>query len=467
MFQHRERGLIQLYRLATALLLTVFFWGYYLLLQHGIEGIELVGAEVYLRYFVVILLSFQLSFLGSQVEDILSVSKGWVASHRFIAPHMLFATAVTCVYLVLTRDAGISRFFLFTFLPLAYLGLVAFNRWAALDVLASFVQNGEQSLLLIGQAAEVQNVASLLGKARLFGLRPAGILTESPERDLPTDLPCLGKPEDLEAVLDRQPIGNILILGSPRDRRMLAAWLRLAESHGCRVSLVNDLDVFLQRPLSYFRCDDVDLIELREEPLQNSLNRAAKRLMDIGISLPLVVFVLPPLTLLVWLLQRWQAPGPVLFRQVRSGLDNRPFTILKFRTMFEEFGDSQDQAGPGDPRVFPAGRWLRRFSLDEFPQFYNVLRGQMSLAGPRPHMTQHDRVFARALGTYRLRGFVKPGITGLAQIRGLRGAMLTPEEVGRRVESDIEYIENWSLALDLEVLWRTIVVVLRPPPGAV
>jgi lipopolysaccharide/colanic/teichoic acid biosynthesis glycosyltransferase len=270
----------------------------------------------------------------------------------------------------------------------------------------------------------------------------------------------------MERVLGQHKSANIFLLGSPRDRRVLGEWMRLAEHNGSRVSMVNDLDVFLQRPLSYFRCDDVDLIELREEPLQNPVNRLVKRGVDLLISFPVVVIVLPVLMGVVWILHRWQAPGPLIFRQVRSGIDNEPFTILKFRTMYDGKGGDGGQARKHDDRVFPAGRWLRRFSLDEFPQFFNVLTGQMSVVGPRPHMVGHDEVFAESMSGYAVRGFVKPGITGLAQIRGLRGETVTPEDIVNRVQSDIEYIENWSVMLDVRILWQTSLQLVRPPKSA-
>lgn len=134
--------------------------------------------------------------------------------------------------------------------------------------------------------------------------------------------------------------------------------------------------------------------------------------------------------------------------------------------MYAEQCDSSEQVKAQDARIFPAGRWLRKFSLDEFPQFLNVLSGQMSVVGPRPHMTAHDEVFKETMSAYRVRAFVKPGLTGLAQIRGFRGETMTKDDIVRRVECDIEYIETWSLPLDVRVVWRTLLQVIRPPRSA-
>jgi lipopolysaccharide/colanic/teichoic acid biosynthesis glycosyltransferase len=135
--------------------------------------------------------------------------------------------------------------------------------------------------------------------------------------------------------------------------------------------------------------------------------------------------------------------------------------------MHTDSGDETVQAKRGDARIYPLGRVLRRFSLDEIPQFLNVLGGEMSVVGPRPHLAEHNTQFAEVLARYHLRTFIKPGITGLAQVRGFRGEARTPEDIAARLQSDLIYIENWSLALDLGIVLRTMWQMLRPPPTAV
>ncbi len=466
MFQHREIGLNQTYHVFSTLLLSVLYWVWFLVLEYIIPGYTLTGFSNYFEYFLAILLGLQVSFLSRNDRDIFSINRGILESHRFVRPHILIATAITCLFLVLTKDDAISRAFLFTYIPMAYVVMVLFTRYGAFPLLKSMQRREHQKLLLIGMPGDLAKVESLLEKARFFGLDPVGMVTEAPAEELPSDLPKLGEPHEVLRVLESSEIDSVFILSSPRDRRVLGEWMRSAERHGCRLSMVNDLDVFLQRRLSYFRCDNLDLIELREEPLQSPINRMLKRAFDVMVSLPVAMLVLPPLMLLVWILQRLQAPGPLFFRQIRSGIDNESFTILKFRTMYDEKFDSARQASREDPRVFPAAKWLRRFSLDEFPQFFNVLTGQMSIVGPRPHMVQHDEVFARIMSNYAIRGFVKPGLSGLAQIRGFRGETATTEDVVRRVEADLEYIESWSIMLDVRIVWQTLLQMIRPPDGA-
>ncbi|WP_368416892.1 sugar transferase, partial [Falsiroseomonas sp.] len=170
--------------------------------------------------------------------------------------------------------------------------------------------------------------------------------------------------------------------------------------------------------------------------------------------------------LLIAIAIRLDSPGPVLFRQRRIGFNDRPFQVFKFRTMFDEAADhdARRQVLAGDPRVTRIGRLLRRTSLDELPQLFNVLRGEMSVVGPRPHAPgtrAGTRRFDEVVANYAARHRVKPGLTGLAQVRGLRGPTPDEELLLRRVESDLEYIARWSPWLDLQIILRTPLVVLR------
>jgi len=181
----------------------------------------------------------------------------------------------------------------------------------------------------------------------------------------------------------------------------------------------------------------------------------AKRVVDITVAAPLLIALLPLLFLIAAAI-RLTSRGPALYRQRREGLDGLPFEMLKFRTLRqsaerEEFW----QVMPGDPHITPIGRFLRRSRLDELPQLWNVLRGEMSLVGPRPHAMQHAARCAALLPGYGLRRGAKPGITGLAQVSGLIGPMITRDDLQQRLDKDLIYIRDWSLRLDLEIMLRT------------
>tara|TARA_B100000614_G_C14335875_1_gene406779 strand:- start:202 stop:705 length:504 start_codon:yes stop_codon:yes gene_type:complete len=164
-----------------------------------------------------------------------------------------------------------------------------------------------------------------------------------------------------------------------------------------------------------------------------------------------------------------QSPGPLFFKQERSGQRGRKFQILKFRSMHDRGADRSregEQAKPGDDRVYTFGEFLRKSSIDEFPQFINVLLGNMSAIGPRPHMIQHDDEFSEQVNIYRTRHFVKPGITGLAQCKGFRGEVTELLLIEERVRYDLQYIRNWSIWLDLWIVFKTVLQVIKPPKSA-
>lgn len=196
-------------------------------------------------------------------------------------------------------------------------------------------------------------------------------------------------------------------------------------------------------------------------------NGVRKRMLDLVVGLAVLMVVALPMLVLAVLI-RLDSPGPALFRQTRTGLDGKTFRVLKFRTMHHAAcePDHCRQARRNDPRVTRLGAWMRRTSWDEVPQILNVLRGQMSLVGPRPHAAGSragNRLFEDVTQRYAARHRVKPGMTGLAQIRGLRGETDTEDKLIHPVEADLEYIETWSIGLDIAIIWRTIRSLHRLP----
>ena len=179
------------------------------------------------------------------------------------------------------------------------------------------------------------------------------------------------------------------------------------------------------------------------------------------IGVPLLLVALSPVMLLIALAVRLDSAGPVLFRQTRYGFNNEEFTVFKFRTMRIDTANpaaALEQARRNDPRITKVGRFLRRTSLDELPQLLNVLKGEMSLVGPRPHAVAHNEQYSRIIDEYFSRHRVKPGITGWAQINGLRGETDTAEKMRKRVEYDVYYIDHWSLLFDIRILFLTLFV---------
>jgi len=245
---------------------------------------------------------------------------------------------------------------------------------------------------------------------------------------------------------------------------LLLPWSATATIGRCAETfLALPVEIHLGPEAILYRFEDVELsklgplasLKLTRLPLTR-LEVAQKRLLDLVLS-AVAIIALTPLFLVLGLLIKRDSPGPVFFVQRRYGFNQQPFRIIKFRTMRTlDDGAVIAQARPGDPRLTRIGRWLRRWNLDELPQLFNVLTGDMSLVGPRPHALAHDRDFALRIALYARRHNVKPGITGWAQIHGLRGETDTDEKMRRRVEHDLYYVDNWSLWLDLKIIARTV-----------
>jgi putative colanic acid biosynthesis UDP-glucose lipid carrier transferase len=393
---------------------------------------------------------------------------GYVELHRLAFVQTAYAAGALLAYLVVAKDQYISRSLLIAYVPILYATLFWAKTWLPRRLARGiFGSLREERTLLIGPKAKVPRLKDWLAAKEDFGFRTMGFLTaEEPGVGRVSEIACLGGLADLETVVRRDGITQIIVLELPREAARHREFVSTAERLGVRFMIMSDLEEMLDHPVVMVEDDGLRFITLREEPLENPLNRILKRTLDLFVAVPVVMVVLPPLAVLVWLLQRFQSPGPLFYTQTRAGLQNRHFQIIKFRTMHVRHGEESRQATRNDGRVFPAGRWLRRFSIDELPQFVNVLRGDMSVTGPRPHLTEHNALFAAQLANYHIRTLVTPGITGLAQVRGFRGEARTAAEIAHRLASDLSYLENWRLVLDLSIIVRTVWQMLRPPGSA-
>ncbi|WP_129715968.1 sugar transferase [Pedobacter sp. SYP-B3415] len=201
-------------------------------------------------------------------------------------------------------------------------------------------------------------------------------------------------------------------------------------------------------------------------PLAGQTNQIKKRIADVVISLLVIVFILSWLFPIIGILIKLQSRGPILFKQLRSGRDDVPFYCYKFRSMRVNGDSDVRQASKTDDRITPIGRFLRSTSLDEFPQFINVFLGDMSVVGPRPHMIRHTEHYKQLIHRFMVRHFLKPGITGWAQISGCRGETRQKEDMERRVQHDIWYLENWSSGLDMKIVLLTMLAVIKGDENA-
>jgi exopolysaccharide biosynthesis polyprenyl glycosylphosphotransferase len=392
----------------------------------------------------------------------------FLRQHQISLNQTLYAMGALFFYLVVVRDNYVSRISLAFWAPVLYLILLWSNRYlwpAVAQSLFGGVRQGR--ILLVGEPPKALHLRNWLQSKRVFGMETIGILTDDLlDPTVTGDLRRLGRIADAEQVIREFGITQIILLQLPdrpeQHRKIMAAM----ERHGVRLLIFNNLEEKLSHPVIYLEDDGHHFISLRKEPLENPFNRLAKRALDVAIAVPVVLTILPVVGSVVWIIQRFNSPGPLFFKQVRAGIQNNQFMIWKFRTMHVNNPDASRQATIDDDRIYRGGRFLRRFSIDELPQFWNVLKGDMSVTGPRPHLIEHNEQFARQIASYPIRTVVKPGITGLAQVRGFRGEARTPNDIALRLESDISYLENWRLTLDIAIILRTVWQMVVPPKTA-
>ncbi|MBB1286139.1 undecaprenyl-phosphate glucose phosphotransferase [Flavisolibacter sp. BT320] len=281
-----------------------------------------------------------------------------------------------------------------------------------------------------------------------------------------THYPILARLENTMQVAHQYDVEEIYSTIAPEHNLTIYRLMKEAEKACIRFRFIPDLSFFISGSYHVDYMKDIPVLTMRREPLEDSLNRTKKRLMDVAVSAFVIVFILswlvPILGLLIWL----ESPGPIFFSQLRSGLNNKPFRCLKFRSMKRNKDANFKQATKNDDRLTKIGRFIRKTSLDEFPQFINVLKGEMSLVGPRPHMLKHTDDYSQLLEEYMVRHFAKPGITGWAQVNGYRGETKTVEQMRNRVEYDIWYLENWSLILDVKIMFLTVYNIFKGEKNA-
>jgi len=219
-------------------------------------------------------------------------------------------------------------------------------------------------------------------------------------------------------------------------------------------------DIFSKK-LKYEYYEYVPVLSFRGIPLQDPINKFVKRTFDIMLSSLVIIFILSWLTPLIAIFIKLESKGPIFFKQSRNGFNYVEFDCYKFRSMTPNRNAHLYQATRGDQRVTKVGKFIRKTSIDELPQFFNVLFGEMSVVGPRPHMVSHTNMYAKRVDKFMVRHFVKPGITGLAQISGFRGEVESDKDIIGRVKYDIFYVENWSLLLDLRIIYKTFLNAIK------
>ncbi len=283
-----------------------------------------------------------------------------------------------------------------------------------------------------------------------------GYFADTPNSEMNDDCPYLGSVEESVAYAADNGISEIFSALPSSKVDLVRSLIDQADHNLIRFRLVPDMSSFIDRSVLVEYCGVLPVLTRRKEPLDVKFNEIIKSSFDYVFSFLVAIFVLSWLTPIIAIAIKLDSKGPVLFRQLRSGKDNKPFYCLKFRSMYVNGEADTTQASKNDSRITRVGAFLRKTSLDEIPQFFNVLMGDMSIVGPRPHMLKHTESYSQVVNGFMVRQFATPGITGWAQINGLRGETKETETMTKRVNADIWYMENWSFLLDLKIVFLTV-----------
>lgn len=347
------------------------------------------------------------------------------------------------------KQFHLSRWTLFVFFALATIA-VAVKRWFLRRLLRSFREHGYnlKHVLLIGCGEQAQAYCRAVQNDRTLGFCVDSYLAP---RDCLPGISYRGTYDALAHVLERAAPDEVVIALEADEYPYLQSIIASSEKNGVKMSLIPFYNKYMPSRPSIDEVGNVSLVNLRHIPLDNIGNAFLKRAVDIVGSLLLIVCT-SPIMLFAAIGVKLSSPGPILFKQERVGLNKKPFYMYKFRSMRVNDKQNAGWSTNSDPRKTKFGSFIRKFSIDELPQFFNVLMGDMSLVGPRPELPYFVNQFKESVPLYMVKHQVRPGITGWAQVNGFRG----DTSIQGRIEHDIYYIENWTLLFDIKILFMTV-----------
>lgn len=398
-------------------------------------------------------------FSRSLSQEIIAVTKTILIQDAFIIIALFFAS----------RSPMEAKWFVSCFILLQFI-ILPFVKYATRWYYASSYNKGRgATLLLVVGAGELgMNFNSIICNNYQFGYKIAGFVDDVPKPYLNGQY--LGKIEDLDKIFQETEIHDVIVALPNNAVDKIRYAVKVSEDNGKRVRVIPDY-FQLATSISVSTFGTLPLISLRSIPLDNSELRFFKRAFDIIFSLLVFVFLFSWLFPLIIILIKINSKGPAFFIQERWGINNKGILCYKFRSMVTTSKDVDDdgnyvQATKNDSRITPIGKFLRKTNLDELPQFLNVLKGEMSIVGPRPHPTPLNLHSKNSINNYMLRHLVKPGITGWAQVHGYRGETSDPKMMQQRIDFDIWYIENWSFWLDCQIIIQTVINMIKGDKNA-
>jgi len=439
----------------------LFFAVYYLLGDYYVSAIPTHLREVVLLlnfcYF------FSLYFVPIQLHlSVVFIDK--IVQRAFLLVTFLLILFSTCLIFLNIGDV------LATFLLVYYITLlVFFSLWRVLVRVSLKIYRRKgynfKRVIIVGAGKNGMELYKVMKDDLAYGFYMMGFFDDN--YSLKDAIPnYLGMTHEVERYALENEVDEIYCtLPGTQDDKILRI-LNFAEKNMIRFYIVPEFYRNVKKSLIMEVMESVPLLTVRREPLQVAYNRAFKRTFDVIFSLFILLTIYPVLYIIIGTLTKITSPGPVLFKQKRTGLYGHEFECYKFRTMHVNPQADTLQAQKDDPRKTRFGDFLRRSNLDEFPQFINVIAGDMSVVGPRPHMLKHTEQYSAIIDKYMIRHLVKPGVTGWAQVTGYRGETKNLEQMEGRVKRDVWYIENWSFLLDLKIIVVTVINMFRGEKNA-
>ncbi len=374
----------------------------------------------------------------------------------FILSTFMFIGILSTIAIIFKIEYFNRTTFIFPILIFSLANIISFSLFQ--DILKRKNKAAyESSILLIGIGKKWKNTQYLVKSIRDQGYGIIGFLDDFRSKNTIEGLINLGKVSNLQAILENQIVDEIFIAGGALSEKAIKEIIKLADYKGIRVNIIPDTPILPGSTLKPYSLDGLTLFQYRQTPLDNFSNFFLKRIFDIFFSLT-VLILLSPVFLIIGIIIYMDGKGPVFYTPLRKGESGNVFKCYKFRSMSicDNPINGTKSTVKNDPRITKIGKYLRKYDLDELPQFFNVLKGEMSVVGPRPHRVNLDKDFRKIVNDYMVRHYVKPGITGWAQVNGWRGPTLTKEQKRKRVWHDLWYIENWKFTLDLKIIFLTV-----------
>ena len=395
-----------------------------------------------------ILISFRASFY--QIYPYTKVTR----ILRLLVRQFIFYFLILYAFIGFFKQPNMSRLALVQYASLVFMA-VSVIKFIGYYLLMNFrekVRGDLRDVVVIGKNKETEQLIQVFTERVEYGYR---FKKQFCPKDKDFDI------DECFRYIAAHDIDEIYCSISELRNEEITNFINFADNNLKTLKFLPDNKNIYTKKLTFEYYDYLPILSLRDIPLHQPFNAFIKRVFDIVFSLivilGLLIWITPILAMLIWLESR----GPLFFMQKRTGLDNKEFYCYKFRSMAMNTRADQQQASKDDMRVTRIGKFIRRTSIDELPQFYNVLFGKMSVVGPRPHMVKHTDEYALKVDKYMVRHFVKPGITGLAQVRGYRGEVRERSDIQNRIKFDIFYIENWSFLLDLKIIIQTILNMIK------